>query len=98
MPTVRQLRHQQAARADLLQIWRYTNQGWSRSQADDYLTDIDLVLQEIAAGRVKGTRYGEHHLRRRFKAHVIFYRETEQEIIVVRVLHGRMDADRHLPD
>ena len=33
----------------------------------------------------------------RHKAHVIFYRETKREIVIVRVLHGHMDFDRHLP-
>ena len=29
-------------------------------------------------------------------SHAIFYRETESGILIVRVLHGRMDVARHL--
>jgi plasmid stabilization system protein ParE len=30
-------------------------------------------------------------------SHVIFYRVTAKEVVIVRVLHGRMSAARHLP-
>ena len=29
-------------------------------------------------------------------AHIVFYRATTQERIIVRILHGRMDPNRHL--
>ncbi|HEX9625872.1 MAG TPA: type II toxin-antitoxin system RelE/ParE family toxin [Acidiferrobacterales bacterium] len=35
---------------------------------------------------------------RRFvhESHVIFYRETAHGVLIVRILHKRMDVDRHL--
>ena len=30
-------------------------------------------------------------------SHVVFYRCTVRDLIIVRVLHGRMNPERHLP-
>ena len=97
MATAKRLRHQRAARADLLEIWDYSKQVWGRKQADSYLTKIDLALRNIASGRARGSSYKGRYLKRRIDAHVIFYSETAKEIVIVRVLHGHMDFDRHLP-
>ena len=93
----KRLRHQQAAHRDLLDIWSYTSRAWDVEQADTYLTDIDQAMQEIAAGELIGSPHENFYRKRRVGAHVIFYREDDREVVIVRVLHVRMDSRHHLP-
>jgi toxin ParE1/3/4 len=30
-------------------------------------------------------------------SHIVFYRLTRRELVIVRVLHGRMSPERHIP-
>ena len=98
MPTAKRLRHQSAAHRDLLDIWRYTSRTWDAEQADAYLTEIDRIMHAIAAGEIVGAHHEYAYRKRRVGAHVIFYRENDREVVIVRVLHSRMDAGRHLPE
>lgn len=86
------------AREDLKAIGRYTQRNWGRRQRDAYLTQLDRrfhVLAEMPSlGRACDDirpgyrRYAEG-------SHTIFYREVGGDIEIVRILHGRMDPDRH---
>lgn len=86
------------AEADLEEIWLYTFRHWSAAQADSYLDGIVATFDDLAAGRKAGrpadVRAG--YLKCPAGAHVVFYRQTEAGIDVIRVLHQSMDAARHL--
>lgn len=97
MPADKRIRHQRAAHRDLLDIWQYTRRTWNEDQADSYLIEIDRAIRGIAAGELIGTPHEYQYRKRRVKAHVIFYRENDSEIVIIRVLHVRMDVARHLP-
>ncbi|WP_083876139.1 type II toxin-antitoxin system RelE/ParE family toxin [Caenispirillum salinarum] len=88
------------ARADLGEIWDYTVERWGEIQADRYVRLIASVCDDLAAGRRTGTsaealRAG--YLRCRAGSHILFYCCTHGgDIEVIRILHQRMDVDRHL--
>lgn len=92
----------QAAKADLKAIGRHTEQRWGRTQRNHYLTMLDRCFQELAAEPLRGRDcsdirdgYRQYHAGR----HVIFYRQLGTDRIeIVRVLHDRMDLERHLSD
>lgn len=90
-------RHQVRARQDLLDIWCYTSARWSVEQAELYLIEIDNRIQHLASGQARGTAHDSRYWRLRVGSHVVFYREDAREVTIVRVLHARMDAHRHLP-
>ena len=87
--------------ADIDGIWEYTVQTWSEDQAVVYyrqiynaiqsLDSIPLFLEkkyDIVKPGVLGYRVGHH---------VIFYkRDKDGTISVDRILHERMDYQRHL--
>jgi toxin ParE1/3/4 len=87
------------ADGDLEEIWDYTEQTWSRTQARIYLTKLEnrmiALAQHPTSGRKRYDLPGEpmsfHEGR-----HVIFYRPTQEGIEVLRVLHDAMDFPRHL--
>lgn len=89
-----------AAQADLEQIWDYTHEHWGVDQAERYLRELQRAIERAAANPRIGRACDEIRPGYRKLAagsHVLFYRATTEDVIdVVRVLHQRMDVDRHL--
>ena len=87
-----------AAEADIDGIWDYSAQTWGPDQADRYTDEIRDASLALAHDRKQGrpvdVRPG--YLRLSTGSHVIYYRNQGDRLDVIRVLHNRMDADRHL--
>ena len=93
-----QLRLTPLAESDLEDIWRYTFEHWSIEQANRYHRDLVATMNALACGEKTG-RVGivrDGYLQYAVGSHIVFYRETETTLDVGRVLHQRMDIDRHL--
>ena len=89
----------EAADADLLQIAYYTTGQFGPRQAMIYGEGFEQCFELIAdnpkVGLAKdGIRLGLRCLNH--KSHAIFYIETDQGILIVRILHDRQDPARHL--
>jgi toxin ParE1/3/4 len=87
-----------AAEADLSHIWDYSAEVWGPDQADHYLDEIQMACKALATGRRQGRVVDVRpvYLKLAVASHVIFYREEDSRLLIIRVLHGRMDIDRHL--
>jgi toxin ParE1/3/4 len=89
-----------AAQADLERIWDYTHDHWGVNQAEEYLRELQHAIDRAAANPAIGRACDEIRPGYRKLAagsHALFYRVTAEGVIdVVRVLHQRMDVDRHL--
>lgn len=86
------------ARSDLAAIWAYSSATWGDAQADAYVDRLRTRFQwlagnerlwrprpELAAGIFGWTE----------RSHLILFRRFDRGIEIVRVLHARMDIDRH---
>ena len=87
------------AKADLESIWLYGLETWSLRHADEYIAGLHEKFEFLAkwpsAGRHAVTlRSG--YSRFEFQSHTIFYKIGKNGIIIIRVLHEKMDATRHL--
>jgi toxin ParE1/3/4 len=87
------------AQADLDEIWDYSAMQWGDDQAEAYSRQIQAAVELIAKTPHRGRpcediRPGYSKLA--VGLHVLFYRLVDHGIDVVRVLHQRMDFDRHL--
>ena len=88
------------ARADLEQIWAHTYERWDGNQAQAYVREtqhsIERIVDNPMIGRACDTvcpGYRKHSV----GSHTLYYRIVGSDTIdVVRVLHQRMDVDRHL--
>ena len=85
--------------ADLEGIWDYTVETWGEEQAERYLRLIDQSFRKVADNPGLGRpcdairkAYWKYSVGR----HVIFYQTVDAGVVVVRILHDRMDVDRHL--
>ena len=83
------------AEADLRDIWIYSFQTWGEAQADKYLDDLDTRMIGLTTGRT-ASRAAEDvapGLRRALAgSHVVFFREEDEVVTVLRVLHQGMDV------
>jgi Plasmid stabilization system protein len=91
-------RFQLATRAarDLLEIVRYTHQEWGEAQAQRYREELHLALQQLSL-RPEAGRKRETIARglRSFPVaqHVAFYIQLKGRVVVLRILHPRMNAE-----
>jgi toxin ParE1/3/4 len=87
------------AQADLDEIWEYTADRWDIQQADTYLRDLVLACSAVASGARKGRDAGDiraGYFKITVVSHVVFYKERDGIMDVIRVLHQQMDMTRHL--
>ncbi|MCX7380009.1 MAG: type II toxin-antitoxin system RelE/ParE family toxin [Alphaproteobacteria bacterium] len=87
------------AQGDVEDIWSFTAGRWGIARAEGYIRDIQAIFGAIGLNPSGGQRC-DHirpgYFRRRVGAHVVFYRMSEAAVVVVRILHGRMDFARHM--
>ena len=85
---------------DLSDIWNYTFDAWSESQADKYYKLIINACAAISKKPQEGKLYEEIHPNLKGKKaskHIIFYRILEDKSIeITRILHERMDLKNKL--
>jgi toxin ParE1/3/4 len=85
----------QQAIDDMNNIWEYTFEKWSETQADKYYAMLKLSCSEIGNNPEIGKQYfniSENLLGLNSGRHIIFYQFiTKHEIEVIRILHERMD-------
>ena len=87
------------AEQDLKGIGRYTRRAWGRQQARKYLRALHQKMQRLAANpNLGGMRddVGAGYRSALVGHHLVFYRTTGDDIVVVRVLHESMDVRHHL--
>ena len=90
------------ARADLASIRRYSTRTWGRDQTSKYID----ALRDTMKGLVRSTVLTRERddlrpgiLMATSGRHSIFFEANDVRVLVVRVLHDRMDYRRHLdPD
>jgi toxin ParE1/3/4 len=87
------------AQADIEEIWDYTVEHWNVDQAEAYLRKIKAAVEAVADDPRLGRPCDEVRAGyRKYSAgsHILFYRTTSGCIDIVRILHQRMDFERHL--
>ena len=86
-----------SALADLRSIARFTQSRWGLRQRNSYLKEVDQVFRSLAKNPLMGKACDE--IREGYRklphgAHVIYYMQpTEDEILIVRILHATMDVN-----
>lgn len=88
-----------AAQADLEGIFDYTVYRWGLDRAVRYTQSIEAACSAIAAnpGSTEDCDYIRAGYRRASAGrHTIYFRVDGGGVSVIRILHQRMDAPRHL--
>ncbi|BAO84626.1 MULTISPECIES: type II toxin-antitoxin system RelE/ParE family toxin [Comamonadaceae] len=87
-----------AAQADIGEIWDYSADRWGPDQADNYIDAIRDACYALA----RGTKHGRpaevlpDFQKYLCGSHVVYFLNYPDHLDVIRVLHQRQDAERHL--
>jgi toxin ParE1/3/4 len=87
------------AKADIEEIWDYTEERWGLRQARSYTRELQKAFETIARDPRKGRACDDIRPGyRRFSvgSHIIFFLVDSHQVQVMRVLHQRMDFEQHL--
>lgn len=99
MPNSKRPRISDAAKRDLVRIGDYTRREWGAAQKRKYLDEIKEKLRALSnTPGIGAPRDDIDEGIRAFPAlrHIIFYRETDKEVVIVRILHESMNTELHL--
>lgn len=88
-----------SAKTDLKGIWNHTKEKWGVAQADKYLLAIEETISLISQNPEIGS--SRDYVRQGYRGflsgrHIIYYTVQSETIRIVRILHERMDAARHI--
>jgi toxin ParE1/3/4 len=87
------------AERDLEAIWVHTRRQWGIDQANHYIDILTTGFSELAR-RPEAAPPCDHirpgYRRRSVERHMIYFRITPYGVAIIRILHERMDAPRHL--
>ena len=84
---------------DLENIWEYTVEQWSIEQANKYYNEIFSEINKICVNIDFGKPIDEikkGHRRANVKSHMILYKVKGTTIYIDRILHQKMDIEKHL--
>ena len=88
-----------AAERDLERIWTDTLMRWGSEQANRYVDILTAAFAELAQSPKTAPACDSirpAYRRCSVERHMIYFRITTYGISVIRILHDRMDAPRHL--
>ena len=88
----RRLRLHPRAQSDLTEIWVYTAQQWSLTQADSYLRGLDDTLTLLRDQPDIARRFGSSvpPVRvQRYKSHLVIFTASASTLDVIRIVHAR---------
>lgn len=94
-----EIHKQTLAEEDLIGIWLYSFETWGAAQADTYLDQLEEGISRLSENPKIGTDCS--HIRPNYRRlhvqhHMVYYVVSSSRIDIIRVLHERMDPDRHL--
>jgi len=87
------------AERDLINIFLFGVEHFGAVQAERYSSLLTAKIESAAANPSFGADYDfvrSGLLRYEATSHAIYYLQTSDGILVLRILHGRMDPARHL--
>jgi len=88
-----------AALADVEAVAEYTLKHWGQAQAAAYVAGLEALFVELAQRPLSGRKREDLApwlLSFPFESHVVYYSRAPSGITVIRILHYRLDAPRHL--
>lgn len=84
------------AERDLDEIWRYTRAEFGAAQAAAYLRRLGGAMERLCGTPFSApevSELGDGVRKKSVGAHRLFYKVDDTAVIVLRVLHARMDID-----
>ena len=96
---MRHLELTEIACADLKSIRRYSQRAWGPDRTAQYMANLRDTLKGLLAGTVVSRNRDDLRPGLQMATsgrHCVFFEADQSRVLVVRVLHDRMDYQRHL--
>ena len=96
---MRRLEFTPRARRDIEEIWEYSFEQFGLDKAEAYLRDIQRAAMTVTEDPRRGLGCDEIRSGyRKFSvgSHILFFKASETRVVIIRILHRRMDFNRHL--
>lgn len=90
-----------AAQGDVRSILLHAGERWGLEQRDAYRAKLDGAFSILRSNPRVGRSRDDIAAGLRsyqIEEHVIYYRVVANAVTIVRILHGKMDASRHLAE
>ena len=86
------------ASQDLEDIWYYGYHRFGEEQADRYINQLSGIFQVMSENNIGTPRpeLGEYICALPVERHMIYFLQTDTDIIIIRILSQHQDAGRHL--
>ena len=88
------------AREDIKEIGRFSQRQWGRKQRNTYLGEMETVIASLRRDNPGVQKVDEIRpglLSVRSGSHIVFFnRRDNGDVVILRILHQRMDFRRHL--
>ncbi|EAM1290039.1 type II toxin-antitoxin system RelE/ParE family toxin [Salmonella enterica] len=86
------------ASQDLEDIWYYGYHNFGEEQADKYVNQISGIFPVMSDHNIGTLRpeLGEYICALPVERHMIYFLQTDTEIVIIRILSHHQDAGRHL--
>jgi len=87
-----------ASQSDIDEIYEFTVKNWGTSQAENYIQQLQEICHALAKAEKQGQKIDhirKGYLRFSVGSHFIFYQQSSSEIRIIRILHKRMDFEKH---
>jgi toxin ParE1/3/4 len=91
-------RFSRRAETDLLSVGEYTLRTWGKAQTARYLAELETFCQTLADNPALGRTCDDIRpglCRLEYGKHVVFYRQEQTGILIVRILHQSMLPEKH---
>lgn len=85
------------ARAELEALRRYSIENWGAVVARRYLEDIRDAVRLVAAQPARARVLRGPYRILRVRSHYLIMHVEAERVTIARVLHSKMDMERHLP-
>ena len=87
------------AQRDVDEIWHYSVEHWGTDRAERYIQSIRDAIARIAEAPDRGQSLAAvrpGYRKYPVGSHCLCYRQDDEGVVVVRILHQRMDIASHL--
>jgi toxin ParE1/3/4 len=84
---------------DITDIYKYSAVNFGFAKAGLYLEGLYQTFSRLGENPGIGPSFSigkKTYRRSEYESHMIFYKQRAKGILIVRVLHGKMDPERHL--
>lgn len=91
----------EASEGDLEDIWKYTYETWGIRQASKYLRQLKKRIEALSRDPMIGVKrdtISKGLLCFHEGRHLILYRIEKKGIVIIRVLHDRMDVSERIKE